>query len=292
MADPILYQLLRAGDCGSRVWLLLLPELIEACWLALESQDLTDLVRELLCVGDLLTTARTGLGLCVGDCKGAGVYMMRSGSEQTLSVSGTLDPDAPMQRTYCDEALLLSPHFRLPRNNSAAIKATRHSVPAMLTPAIAPFDRPGELVALAEVIVLVGVVTELELVVEEVLVELTVEPLVVDVDIDVAVAVGVDDTLSNTAALFALLDSSAATRLLVGQPSSLLQALLEQHPRKGVSKPEHVYQWAFPEQAWVLMFSYSSASKLEYLRSVWGQLPEPSAHGSVAQHPRNWILLT
>ncbi|KUI54115.1 hypothetical protein VP1G_10611 [Cytospora mali] len=258
MADPILYPLLRAGDCGSRVWLLLLAELIEACWLALESQDLTDLVRELLCVGDLFTTARTGLGLCVGDCKGAGVYMMRSGSEQTF----------------------------------AAIKATEHSVPAMLMPAMAPFDRPGELVALAEVNVLVGVVTELEPVVEEVLVEFTVEPLVVDVEIDVAVAVGVDDTLSNTSALFALLDSSAATRLLVGQPSSLLQALLEQHPRKGVSKPEHVYQWPFPEQAWVLMFSYSPASKLEYLRSVWGQLPEPSAHGSVAQHPRKWILLS
>lgn len=39
------------------------------------------------------------------------------------------------------------------------------------------------------------------------------------------------------------------------------------------------------------MFSYLLVSKLEYLRSALGQMPEPSLHGSDAQHPRNWILL-
>lgn len=51
--------------------------------------------------------------------------------------------------------------------------------------------------------------------------------------------------VSKTAALFASSDSLAATKSLVGHPSS--QALVAQHPRNGVSSWEHVYQSPVPE---------------------------------------------
>lgn len=163
-------------------------------------------------------------------------------------------------------------------------------------PAMAPFDKQGGLLSLADADVLVGVDTGRELVVEGVGIELTLNSLVVDVDVDVKVKVDVDFddavVVSNIAAPLVLLDSFAATMLLLGQPSSLLQASIKQQPMKGVSKLEQVYQSPLPTQDWVLMFSYVSVSKLEYLRSLWGQWPEPSAHGSDAQHPRNWSLLS
>lgn len=58
-------------DCGSRVWLLLLfAELTDACRLGFESHEIAELVRELLCVGDLLTTVRTRVWPSVGASKG------------------------------------------------------------------------------------------------------------------------------------------------------------------------------------------------------------------------------
>jgi hypothetical protein len=155
---------------------------------------------------------------------------------------------------------LLSLHSRLPKNNNAATKATKKIAPAVLMPAMAPFDKPGGLLSLADADVLVGVDTGRELVVEGVGIELTLDSLVVevevdvDVDVDVKVKVNVDVdfddavVVSNIAAPLVLLDSFAATMLSLGQPSSLLQALTKQQPMKGVSKLEQVYQLPLPAQ--------------------------------------------
>lgn len=149
---------------------------------------------------------------------------------------------------------LLSLHFRLPKNNNAATKATKKIAPAVLIPAMAPFDKPGGLLSLADAVVLVGVDTGRELVVEGVGIELTLDSLVVHVDVDVKVKVNVDVdfddavVVSNIAAPLVLLDSFAATMLSLGQPSSLLQALIKQQPMKGVSKLEQVYQSPLPAQ--------------------------------------------
>lgn len=159
---------------------------------------------------------------------------------------------------------LLFLHFRLIKNDSAATRRTRPNVPATLMPAIAPFERPGESLGFPEVEVLIGIDIKLELIVEGLNVELPLEVLVVDVNADLKVDVDDDDVgeveievdvdvdsvvVSKGAAISVLLDSSAATKLLVEQPSSLSQASLKQQPRKGASKPEQVYQLPFPEQA-------------------------------------------
>lgn len=171
---------------------------------------------------------------------------------------------------------LLSLHFRLPKNNNAAAKAMKNNAQAVLMPAMAPFDKSGGLPLLADADMLVDTDTEPELVHKKVGVEgdgeghgeIVIDADVdfdvgfdADVDFDVGFDVDVDSDVGfdadvdfddavvlNIAAPFVLLDSFAATKLLVGQPSSLLQALIEQQPRKGVSKPEQVYQSPLPEQ--------------------------------------------
>lgn len=165
----------------------------------------------------------------------------------------------------------LSFHFRLPKKNNTATRVTRNNVPATLTPAIAPSDRLNELAAFAGadvlVGVLVGVVTKLELIVEEAPVEegpveevsvenapveLTLRSSVIDADADfdvVVVAVSVLDVVSNIAALFGLLDNFAAIKFWFAQPSISPQASIEQQPRKGVSRVSHAYQWPPPTQA-------------------------------------------
>lgn len=144
---------------------------------------------------------------------------------------------------------LLSLHLRLPKKNSTANKTRRHTAPATLMPATAPFDRPVVLPSLAGTDVLVGVTMELKLAVEGVPVTLTIGPIVVSVvrvvlfvTVLVAVLAGRIVSNENISALAVLLDSSAANRFLVGQPSSLPQASLEQQPKNGISKPEQVYQ--------------------------------------------------
>lgn len=87
MARPC--QLFGAGDRGGLDGVLLLAEFTDACRLAFESHDLTELVRELSCVGASLATARTRVGLFTGDWKGSGACRMRSGSKQTSLVSGS-----------------------------------------------------------------------------------------------------------------------------------------------------------------------------------------------------------
>lgn len=166
----------------------------------------------------------------------------------------------------------------------------------MLTPEVAPFERPeevlppGELCELeaeteidsavvavvsgvvvgpAEVMEMAGegklwtaldVVGVLECADEAELVEL--------LDVDVAVCVACD--FLNGAALLGLLESFAATTSSAGH--SVSQALEEQHPKKGLSNSKHVYHFPLGSRhSWFVIFSPLFLLKLEYRISSSGQ---------------------
>lgn len=74
----------------------------------------------------------------------------------------------------------------------------------------------------------------------------------------------------NGSALWGLLESFARTTFPAGH--SLSQAFEEQHPRKGLSKSGHVYQSPFESRhSWFVMFAPLSFLKLEYRTSSSGQ---------------------
>ena len=147
-------------------------------------------------------------------------------------------------------------HVRLTKNNTAANRISKTNVAPTLMPAVAPMERPEELLLCG----FTGFVTEAELgavvvaVVSDVPVGLaevidvmeTLElakvldalgvleffdevELVEVLEVDVAVCVVCD--FLNGAALLGLLESFAATTSSSGH--SVLQALEEQHPKKG-----------------------------------------------------------
>lgn len=176
-----------------------------------------------------------------------------------------------------------------------------------LTPAVAPFESPEELLSpwftgfavtdvvgtleLAEGLEVVGgvelstvldvvggsglvdeveLVEELELVDECELVGALGLVEVLDVDVDVAVREVTGGFFLNGSALLGLLESFARTTSSAGH--SVSQALEEQHPRKGLSKSKHVYQSPFESRhSWSVMFAPLSFLKLEYRTSSSGQ---------------------
>lgn len=93
---------------------------------------------------------------------------------------------------------------------------------------------------------------------------------VLDVDVDVAVREVTGGFFRNGSALFGLLESFARTTSSAGH--SVSQALEEQHPRKGLSKSKHVYQSPFESRhSWSVMLAPLSFLKLEYRTSSSGQ---------------------
>lgn len=127
--------------------------------------------------------------------------------------------------------------MRLTTRNSKPTIPTNAMAPIPI-PAFAPVDRPvSELPgidvpsAAAEAVVVVAATL---LVADDELVELAIVLVVL-----AALAV----VVKNISACVAL-PSSAATRLLRGQPAVLVQALLEQHPINGVLSAEHKYHAA------------------------------------------------
>lgn len=135
--------------------------------------------------------------------------------------------------------------MRLITRNSKPISPINATAPIPI-PALAPVDRPvSELsgfdvpsaaVAAVVVVVVVVVVTAAAalVVADDRLVELAIVLVVL-----AALAVVVKKTSACVA-----LPSSAATKSLCGQPAVLVQALLEQHPIKGVLSAEHKYHSA------------------------------------------------
>jgi hypothetical protein len=197
-------------------------------------------------------------------------------------------------------------HVRLAMNNTAAARSNRAKVAPTLTPAVAPFERPEELLPIkaeldvevvsvvsdvvvrptevvgpAEVIDVVGTFEPAELLdaigevepstaldVVGVLEFVDQVELVGVLDVDVVVCVVCD--FLNGAALLGLLESFAATTSSAGH--SVSQALEEQHPKKGLSKSKQVYQAPLGSRhSWSVMLAPLPLLKLEYRTSSSGQ---------------------
>lgn len=129
--------------------------------------------------------------------------------------------------------------MRLIIKNSKPISPTSATAPIPI-PAFAPVDRPvSELSGIdvpsaAAAAVVVVAAALLVVADEEGLIELVIVLVVLD---------ALDVVVKNISACVAL-PSSAATKSLCGQPAVLVQALLEQHPIKGVLSAEHKYHAA------------------------------------------------
>lgn len=187
-------------------------------------------------------------------------------------------------------------HVRLAKKNTAAARSNRTKVAPMLTPEVAPFERPEELPPPGELCeleaeagvdstvvavvsgVVFGPVKVMEMVGEGKLwtaldavdvLECADEAELVEIpDVDVVVCVACD--FLNGAALLGLLESFAATTSSAGH--SVSQALEEQHPKKGLSNSKHVYHFPLGSRhSWFVMFSPLFLLKLEYRTSSSGQ---------------------
>lgn len=130
--------------------------------------------------------------------------------------------------------------MRLITKNSKPTSPINATAPIPI-PALAPVDRP--VLELSGIDVPSAAAAAAVVVVAATAALVVADDWVVELDIVMVVLAALAVVVKNTPACVAL-PSSAATKSLCGQPVTLVQALLEQHPIKGVLSAEHKYHSA------------------------------------------------